>query len=54
MIDFVLGLFSSVYQLDIRDHHNIPFAFPLIMCILTGLIIGLPVVSMIGNKNRDR
>ena len=50
MIDFIISLFSSVYQMDIRDHHNIPFALPLIICIITGLSIGLPILKLIGNK----
>lgn len=29
MIDFVLGIFSSVLQMDMRNHHDIPFASPL-------------------------
>jgi hypothetical protein len=52
MIDFILDLFSSVVQMDVRDHHNIPFAFPLIMCIITGLALGLPILSFIGNKEK--
>ena len=52
MIDFILNLFSSVYQMDIRDHHNIPFALPLIICIIAGLSIGLPILTQIGNQKK--
>lgn len=53
MLDFVLGIFSSIFQMNMRDHHEIPFAMPLLMAVVVGFIIGFVILSMIGNENRQ-
>ena len=50
MIDFILNIFSSVLQMDMRDHHNIPFALPLIVALTVGGSIGFTILSFIGNQ----
>ena len=53
MIDFVLGIFSAVLQMDMRDHHNIPFALPLVMASFVGGLIGFTILRFIGNEQRE-
>ena len=50
MLDFMLSIFSSVFQMNLRDHHDIPFALPLVMAALTGFIIGFTILYFIGNE----
>jgi Na+/H+ antiporter NhaA len=54
MIDFFLSIFSSVLQMDMRDHHNIPFALPLVMGSFLGFIIGFVILKFIGNEEKLR
>lgn len=54
MIDFMLSIFSSVLQMDMRDHHNIPFALPLVMGSFLGFIIGFTILKFIGNEEKLR
>ena len=53
MIDFVLSIFSSVLQMDMRDHHNIPFALPLVMAGTVGGLIGFTILRFIGNEQKE-
>ena len=42
MVDLMLSIFSKVLQVNMRDHHDIPFALPLLFFIFLGfLIMGL-------------
>lgn len=50
MIDFVLNIFSSALQMDMRDHHDIPFALPLVMACFVGGLVGFTIVKFIGNE----
>jgi hypothetical protein len=52
MIDFVLNIFSTVLQMDMRDHHEIPFALPLMMAAVTGIIVGFSILKFIGNEEK--
>lgn len=55
MLDFILSIFSSVFQMDMRDHHEIPFALPLVMACFVGGLIGFTIIRFIGNEqNADR
>ncbi|TXL01061.1 hypothetical protein BMR02_04295 [Methylococcaceae bacterium HT1] len=45
MIDFFLGIFSTMFQMNMRDHHEMPFAMPLMMACLVGFIIVKYVVK---------
>ncbi len=51
MIDFVLGIFSVMFQMDMRDTHEIPFAMPLMMACFVGGLIGFTIIRFIGNEN---
>lgn len=53
MLDFVLSLFSSVLGMNMRDHHDIPFALPLVMAAVLGLIIGFTFLSLIKNEQAE-
>jgi Na+/H+ antiporter NhaA len=53
MIDFVLSIFSTALSLDLRDHHDIPFALPLLMACFVGGIIGFTIVRLIGNEQKE-
>lgn len=54
MIDFILSIFSSILQMDMRDHHDIPFALPLMLAIFGGGFVGYFVLKLIpDNYNED-
>jgi Na+/H+ antiporter NhaA len=53
MIDFVLSIFSTLLQMDMRDHHDIPFALPLLMACFVGGIIGFTLLRFIGNEQKE-
>jgi hypothetical protein len=52
MLDFMLSVFSAVLQVNMRDHHDIPFALPLLFFIFLGFIITITVLYFIGNENK--
>lgn len=53
MLDFMLSIFSTVFQMNMRDHHDIPFALPLVMAALMGFIIGFTILHFIGNEQKQ-
>ena len=53
MIDFVLSIFSTIFQMDMRDHHDIPFAMPLMMGAFFTGILGFIIVRFIGNEQKE-
>jgi len=53
MIDFVLSFFSTALQMDMRDHHDIPFALPLLMACFVGGMVGFVLLKFIGNEQKD-
>lgn len=53
MIDFVLSIFSFVLQMDLRDHHDIPFALPLLMACFVAGTIGFIIVKFIVIEERE-
>lgn len=53
MIDFMLSIFSTALQMDMRDHHDIPFALPLLMACFVGGIIGFTILRFIGNEQEE-
>ncbi len=53
MIDFMLSIFSAVLQMDMRDHHDIPFALPLLLFIFLGFLISITVLKFIGNDENE-
>ncbi len=53
MIDFFLGIFSTMFQMNMRDHHEMPFAMPLMMACLVGGLIGFIIVKFVVKEQRD-
>lgn len=39
--------------MNMRDHHDIPFALPLLFFIFLGFIISMIVLHFIGNENKE-
>jgi hypothetical protein len=53
MLDFMLKIFSSILGMNLRDHHDIPFALPMIFFIFLGLAISMIVLQFIGNEKEQ-
>lgn len=53
MIDLMLSIFSTVLQVNMRDHHDIPFALPLLFFIFLGFLISIVVLKFIGDEAKD-
>jgi len=53
MIDFFLGIFSTMFQMNMRDHHDMPFAMPLMMACLVGGLVGFIFVKYIVKEQKD-
>jgi len=49
----MLSIFSSMLSMDMRDHHDIPFALPLLMACFVGGIFGFTIVRLIGNEQKE-
>ena len=47
MLDFMLNIFSAVLGMNMRDHHDIPFALPLLFFIFLAFIITIIVLKLI-------
>lgn len=54
MVDFMLAVFSKILGVNMRDHHDIPFALPLLFFIFLGFIITITVLHFIGNGNEEK
>lgn len=52
MLDFILNIFSTVLQMDMKDPHDIPFALPLVMASFTGFTIGFLILSLIASEEK--
>lgn len=53
MIDLMLKIFSAILGMNMRDHHDIPFALPLLFFIFLSFIITMTVLHFIGNSNGE-
>jgi hypothetical protein len=53
MLDFMLSIFSAVLQVNMRDHHDVPFALPLLFFIVLGFLISMVVLKFIGNEETE-
>lgn len=53
MLDFMLKIFSAVLGMNLRDHHDIPFALPLLFFIFLGFVISMIVLQFIGNEEEQ-
>jgi len=53
MVDLMLSLFSAVLGMNMRDHHDIPFALPLLLFIFIGFLVSTIVLHFIDDKDDD-
>ncbi len=53
MIDLMLKFASSILQMNLRDHHDIPFALPLVFAAVLGFVIGFIILKFIGNEQKE-
>ena len=53
MLDLMLNVLSSVLQVNLRDHHDIPFALPLLMFMFLGFLISLIVLKFIIKEENE-
>ena len=53
MLDFMLSIFSAILGMNMRDHHDIPFALPLLFFIFLGALISFTVLKFIGDEESD-
>ncbi len=53
MIDFMLSILSTVLHMEMRDHHDIPFALPLVMACMVAGLVGFTIVRFIGNEQQE-
>ena len=53
MLDFMLAFFSNILNMNLRDHHDIPFALPLVAISVTGFTIAFTILHFIGNEEKE-
>jgi uncharacterized membrane protein YjjP (DUF1212 family) len=53
MVDLLLSFFSAILGMNMRDHHDIPFALPLLLFIFVGFVINVIVFQFIGNEKEE-
>ncbi len=53
MVDILLSFFSAILGMNMRDHHDIPFALPLLLFIFVGFVINVIVFQFIGNEKEE-
>jgi len=53
MIDLILKIASNILQMNLRDHHDIPFALPLVFAAVLGFVIGFIILKFIGNEQKE-
>jgi uncharacterized protein with PQ loop repeat len=53
MLDLMLKFASSILQMNLRDHHDIPFALPLVFAAVLGFVIGFIIIKFIGNEQKE-
>jgi hypothetical protein len=53
MIDFMLSICSKIVGMNLRDHHDIPFALPLLFFIFLSAIITMTVLHFIDVEEKE-
>jgi len=53
MLDFMLSIFSAILGMNMRNHHDIPFALPLLFFIFLGFFVSMTVLHFIGNEEPE-
>jgi hypothetical protein len=51
MLDLMLKALSVLFQVNLRNVHDVPFAMPLLMFPFLGFVISMIVLPFIGNKH---
>lgn len=54
MVDLMLKIFSAISGINMRDHHDTPFAMPLLFMIFMAFIITMTVLHFIGNDDEEQ
>lgn len=54
MLDIMLKVISTIFQVNLRDHHDIPFALPLLLFPFLGFLISMVVLHFIGNEPEEQ
>lgn len=54
MVNFMLKIFSTLSGINMRDHHDTPFAMPLLFMIFLGFIITITVLHFIGDGDEEK
>lgn len=55
MLDFISIIFSSITDMDFKDHHTIPFALPLLIgCGIVGTVAFTIVKSVESEHKEER
>jgi hypothetical protein len=53
MVDLMLSLFSAVLGMNMRDHHDIPFALPLLLFIFIGFLVSTIVFHFMDDRDEE-
>ena len=53
MLDLMLKIASGMLQMNLRDHHDIPFALPLVFAAVLGFMIGFIILRFIGEEQKQ-
>lgn len=53
MVDVMLKIFSFISGINMRDHHDTPFAMPLLFMIFLAFIVTVTVLHFIGNEDQE-
>jgi hypothetical protein len=53
MLNLMLSMFSAILGVNLRDHHDIPFALPLLFFIFLSFFVTITVLHFIGNNNDE-
>ena len=52
MLDFMLNIFSAIFQMNMHDPHEVPFAMPLMMASVIGWIGGFIIVKALVKEQK--
>jgi hypothetical protein len=50
----MLAFFSNILNMNLRDHHDIPFALPLVAISFTGFTVAFIILHFIGNEEKEK
>ncbi len=53
MVDLMLSFFSAILGMNMRDHHDIPFALPLLLFIFLGFLVSTIVFHFMDDRDEE-